>query len=126
MRLMSFCRKPTVPAKKGRGGADHGDHIHGHRGVVDQGRHTHDHEHARRDHGGGMDEREIGVGPSIASAARCAGKTAPDLPMAPMNSRIEMTSRAATGWPKAREQRLPSCAATALKMPSKEMVLKMR
>jgi hypothetical protein len=42
---------------------------------------------------------EIGVGPSIESGSQTCSGTWADLPMAPMNSRMQITVSSVHGWP---------------------------
>ena len=94
MRLMSFCTQPTVPAKKAvvapitvitsmATGA----------WLISGDMRTIMNTPAATMVAAWM-RAEIGVGPSIASASQVCRKNCADLPIAPMNSRIEITSSA--------------------------------
>ena len=49
-------------------------------GQLEQRRHARDHEDAAGHHGGGVDQRGIGVGPSIESGSQTCSGTAPTCP----------------------------------------------
>ena len=99
----------------------------GGREQLEQRRHARHHEDAGGHHGGGVDQAEIGVGPSIESGSQTCSGTCADLPMAPMNNRMQawlITDQSTPGkhlhggcppWPRLRRRtrwRNPDCRAS--------------